>query len=301
MAFELLPKGPFNLQNQNKYFGGFPYLDDENKSIVITFPVEGWKESAAVVITQSSSGKIKGEVFGGAHDKEKAWKQALAVMSLDVNATDWPDIGKRDKVIKNLQEKFEYLRPTLFHSPYEAAAAFIIGHRISIKQGRAIRQNIAKEYGEKITIDNNYFFAFPKPQVLLQMEKHPGLSQEKIERLHGVAKAALDGWLERKQLKELQYVEAIEKIKTIRGIGDFFAQGILFRGAGVTDMVTGDDITPQAIQQLYGLNHEPDREEVLKIADNLKPFRMWTTVLMHVWVRSEGNIMRKITPYKKKR
>ncbi len=79
-----------------------------------------------------------------------AWQQALATLSLDSEATGWPEVGQRDPVIGHLQQTYQFLRPVLFHSPYEAAAAFIIGHRISIQQGRAIRQAMAREIGENL-------------------------------------------------------------------------------------------------------------------------------------------------------
>ncbi len=298
VQFSFVPKGPFNLLNQNKYFGGWPSLNDENNAIVQAFPVEGWSDSGAVVMEQSSDGKIRGEVLG-TKNSEKAWKQALANISLDVDARSWPEVGQRDQVIKNLQVKYDYLRPILFNSPYEAAVSFIIGHRISIKQGRALRQNISQEFGQEIKIGNKSFFAFPNPVVMQRIEKYPGLSGEKIVRLQGVAKAALEGLLDRKYLRSIPVEEALSKICTIRGIGKFFAQGILLRGAGLSDFVTEDDITPQAIQQLYKLDHEPNRAEVLEIADKWKPYRMWATVLMHVWIRSEGEIVRRNTPFSK--
>ena len=107
MKFSLTPKGTFNLLNQNQYFGGWPFLNDEKKVIVQVFPVEGWTESAAVVMEQSANGKIVGEVYGSKNDPEKAWNQALSNISLDVDATAWPEVGEHDKIIKNLQTKYD--------------------------------------------------------------------------------------------------------------------------------------------------------------------------------------------------
>jgi DNA-3-methyladenine glycosylase II len=110
----------------------------------------------------------------------------------------------------------------------------------------------------------------------------------KIERLHHVARAALEGTLDRARLRSLPEPEALAQLRTLPGIGEFFAQGILMRGAGLVDAVTEDDLTPRAIQLLYALPERPDRAAVLKRAEAWRPYRMWAVVLLNVWVRSQA-------------
>jgi DNA-3-methyladenine glycosylase II len=251
------------------------------------FPIEGWNSSAAVVMRQRGD-MITGDVYGaGEADAERAWQQALATVSLDADGAGFVDIGRRDPVIGRLQAEYQSLRPVLFHSPYEAACAFIIGHRITILQTRRIRQRLAEEVGASIDVDHTAFSAFPDPRALLKLETFPGIASMKIERLHHVARAALDGTLDRVRLRSLPEPEALTKLRTLPGIGEFFAQGILMRGAGLVDAVTDDDLTPRAIQLLYELRERPNRAAVLKRAEAWRPFRMWAIVLLNVWVRSQ--------------
>src|SRR5207244_11263974 len=109
----------------------------------------------------------------------------------------------------------------------------------------------------------------------------------KSERLHAPARAALDGMLDRRRLRALPEADALEQLQTLPGIGPFFAQGILMRGAGLVDAVTDDDLTPRAIQLLYELRERPDHAAVLKRAEAWRPYRMWTVVLLNVWLRSQ--------------
>ena len=282
--FEVIPQGPFDLETEATRFGGWPRLGD---GIVVAFPIEGWKSSAAVVMRQRGD-TITGDVHGaGEADAARAWQQALATVSLDVDGAGFVEVGRRDQVIGRLQVEYHNLRPVLFHSPYEAACAFIIGHRITIIQTRRIRQRLAEEIGASIEIDGTAFRAFPDPRALLKLEAFPGISSMKIERLHQVARAALEGTLDRARLRSLPEPEALAQLRTLPGIGEFFAQGILMRGAGLVDAVTDDDLTPRAIQLLYALPERPDRAAVLKRAEAWRPFRMWTIVLLNVWVRSQ--------------
>lgn len=277
--------GPFDLRSQNNFFGGWPVLEDtpEKFSIVICFPVEGWQESAAVIVTQMRDGVLYAATDGSG----KAVDQAIACLSLDIDATHWLSVGDGDTVIGSLQRKYNFLRPVLFHSPYEAAAGFIIGQRISIKQRQAIQKKLSEQHGEKFIIDEKEYFAFPTPQKLLEIQEFSSVNSNKIERLHGVAQAALDGLLDRKSLLSLSTNEALMRLESLNGIGLFYASGILFRGAGVVDGVSDDSLTKYAIQQAYKLQKEPTHPEVIKIAEKWKPFRMWCTVLIHIWLRRE--------------
>src|SRR5205807_395171 len=144
------------------HFGGWAGARGHQSGIVMAFPVEGWSASAAVVVSQGDDGMVSGTVHGSA-DADVAWRQALAVLSLDVDGTGYVDVGERDPIIGRLQRESAYLRPVLFHSPYEAACSFVIGHRIRITQGRAIRQRMAVAHGEAIDVDGAAAHAFPSP------------------------------------------------------------------------------------------------------------------------------------------
>jgi DNA-3-methyladenine glycosylase II len=196
-------------------------------------------------------------------------------------------------VIGELQNKYRFLRPILFNSPYEAAAGFIIGHRITIKQKQVLMKKMSEEIGEQIEIDGQVFPAFPGPQTLLTLTSYKGLSELKIERLHGVAEAALSGLLDRNSLRSIPVEQALAKLKSIPGIGPFFAQGILHRGAGLVDEITNDDLTQYAVQIAYKLSDLPGYNQVLERANLWKPFRMWAAVLLHIWLRREVGLPKK--------
>jgi len=288
-TFEMTPRGPFDLSYQRQFFGGWPAFETDPAAVAMAFPVEGWAESAVVVLRQPETGVITGTVYGVDEDNvQRAWEQALAILSLDVDGSGFPAVGQRDPVIDGLQRTHHFMRPTLFHSPYEAACNFVIGQRISIAQARSIRGRMAADSGEHITADGVELAAFPRPQQLLALQTVQGLPAEKLLRLHGIAQAALDGVLDRRRLRALPTETALAELTALRGVGAFSSQGILYRGAGVVDEITDDPVSKQAVQRLYGLDQPPDHAEVLSRAEAWRPFRMWCMVLLHVWMRGEG-------------
>jgi DNA-3-methyladenine glycosylase II len=274
------PLGPFSLADQNRYFGGWITATTESRGILMAFPVEGWHHCAAVQLHQNADGTITGTV-AGTGDPEAAWQQALAVLSLDVDGSGYPTVGEADPVIGALQREHAFLRPVLFHSPYEAACAFLIAHRLRISQGRAIRQRIAEQHGQAITVAGTVVHAFPTPQRLLQISAVPGITAEKIQRIHGIARAALDGRLDRDRLRGLPLQQAMAEMRQLHGIGDFFAAGIVLRGAGIVDAVPGDEITRTGVQRFYGLPAIPTPTQFDAIAHAWRPYRMWCSVLVH--------------------
>lgn len=287
MTRQITHKAPFSLRNQNSFFGGWPVVKDNESeyAIAITFPVEGWIDSATVVITEKDT-QLTAESFG-TKDPEKAIDQAIATLSLDIDDSGWEEVGKTDPFIAKLQKRYNYLRPVLFHSPYEAAAGFVIGQRISVKQRQAIQKKMSEEIGEKIKVGDQVFSAFPLPQTLLKLESFPSISENKVRRLHGISQAASEGNLDRANLLQMSIVDALKVLQDLNGIGPFYASGILYRGAGIVDDITNDNLTNYAFQQAYGLKEEPSHEEVLDIVKKWQPYRMWCEVLLHIWLRRE--------------
>jgi DNA-3-methyladenine glycosylase II len=268
-------RGPYDLARQSEFFGGWVQAGDHG--IVMAFPVEGWTHSAAVVVRQRDD-IVEGEVYGGSAN---AWAQALAVLSLDADGTGYPAVGERDPVIGALQRENAFVRPVLFHSPYEAACAFVIGHRLRIEQGRAIRRRMARDYGESFEVAGTTVHAFPAPRLLRELTAIPGVNNEKVARLHGIADAALDGRLDRARLRAMPAAEALADVRKLRGVGAFFAAGIVLRGAGLIDAVPDEAVTRAGMRRFYELGGEPADADVERITRAWRPYRMWCSVLIH--------------------
>src|SRR6202022_3080027 len=130
--FTMTPKGRFELARSREFFGGWPSAPDDTETIVMGFPVGGWRASAAIAVRQERGGRLVGEGYGAGPGAGRAWRQARATVSLDVDVRRYPALGRRDAVIGELQRRYGLVRPTLFSSPYEAAAHFVLSHRRSI-------------------------------------------------------------------------------------------------------------------------------------------------------------------------
>jgi 3-methyladenine DNA glycosylase/8-oxoguanine DNA glycosylase len=282
-TFAVSPLGPFDLLFQNQFFNPWPTVMSDPDVVVMAFPVEGWSGSAGVTLRQTSPHTVQISVHPGTGiDPERARDQALAAISLDVDGAGWPAVGQRDRVLGALQAQYRCIRPSMFHSPYEAAAAFVIGHRISVAQTRIIRARIAESHGDQIEIDGQRFAAFPGPERLLEIGDELGLNVVKVSRLRGIAAAAIDGVLDRGHLRSMSEPDALALLQTLDGVGPFFAQGILYRGAGIVDGAMTDPGALEYAREAYGLGEAAGRAELTEIVDGWAPYRSWATTLLHM-------------------
>ena len=133
------------------------------------------------------------------------------------------------------QRELDHLRPVCFYSAYEAATSFVIGQRIARRQSAVIKRDLAEELGDRPTVAGTPFPAFPRPERLLKLREARGLNQTKVERLHGLARAAIDGRLDTEVLRMLSPETALARLQELPGVGPFTAQGVYYRGCGIAD------------------------------------------------------------------
>ena len=291
--FEVTPRGPFSLAGAQDFAGGFtPGIGGGvvgASSISMAFPVEGTDSSAAVDIHQREDGVVVGRTDAPPALAEAVRRQAARSLSLDHDGTGWPAVGERDGVIGRLQEARGYLRPVCFYSAYEAATSFVIGQRISMRQGARVKEWLGEEFGDRPTVDGHEFVAFPRPAHLLEATSVPGLNEKKVGWLHGIARAAMEGRLNTDALAGMPREEALTSLRALPGVGEFTAEAVWLRGCGVVDeLPSSEETSLSAARDMYG-RPDLDRAGLVALAAAWRPYRMWATVLLRVgWNREMG-------------
>ncbi|GAA4620798.1 DNA-3-methyladenine glycosylase [Actinoallomurus vinaceus] len=220
--------------------------------------------------------RVLAEIDAHPDDVGPATEHARRILSLDVDGTGFAAID--DPHVARLRQEHPGLRPVLFHSPYEAACWSVIGHRIRIVQAAAIKQRMAERLGDRV----GGLASFPGPERLLTVTDVPGLPPVKIERLHGIARAALDGDLDAGRLRAMETAQALVELQRIPGIGLFSAELILIRGAGHPDVFPASERRlHDEMAHEYGL-HDPSPARLAAIAEAWRPYRSWVGLLLRV-------------------
>jgi len=234
--FTLQPRGPFSLKEAATFGFGQRAGADWDGAMRLAFCVDGYSAQVGVEVRQDADGDVHGTIAGEA-DLGLVRRQVARVLSLDHDGTEFTKVAERDPVIARLQQAAPGLRPPLFYSPYEAAAWSVLSARRPARQMMTIRQRLSEAHGATFDLAGQQLAAFPLPEALLEVTSFPGIPADKLERLHGVAKAALAGDLDATTLFALGPDEAMTRLQQIKGIGPFYSSLIVIRGTGFADVL----------------------------------------------------------------
>lgn len=256
-------RGPWSLATSRVFWEGFTpsaLAAADGDALRTVFRVErDWSRAAVEVVQQGDEARV---VVTGDGDLGAAAMQACRFLSLDVDARGWPDVGRRDPVIADAQERLPGLRPCGFHSPYEAAAWAVLSQRLRIVQAAHLRDTLVRRHGDD--------GAFPAPNALRTLDLD--LPGRKAEYLRAVAEAALDGRLDGAALRAVEPGEAVATVQEIKGLGPFAAELVVLRGANAPDgLPTHERRLDDEVTERYG-------RPVAEVSQRWRPFRTWAAV-----------------------
>lgn len=282
--FSITPQGAFSLAAAERFFGGWEGTTGTDASgavLRVAFLVDDWNGTAGLLVHQDDdSGDVHGEIVAsaGAPEPARVQTQLARVLSLDHDAAGYVEVGERDAVIGRLQRTADYLRPVLFHSPYEAACWAIVSSRVQQRQAQRLRGAMS----ERLEVDGVALDVWPAPERLLGRDAIDGLPAAKVERLHAIARAALDGDLDAAMLSALPADEAILRLQDLPGIGPFWATLIALRAVGPTDaLALGEPRMRRAAARAYDRPElERDDDAFVALAETWRPYRTWVSVLL---------------------
>ena len=284
-TFSIVPSGEFSLRESVEFGFGQRHADVYDGCMRLAFCQDDLATQVGVVVRQDAAG-VHGEVHGGNGDQSSIRAQVARILSLDHDAGGFAAVGERDPVIGALQQAAPGLLPPLFHSPYEAAVWSVISARRPAKQMADVRRRLSETHGRTFELAGRRLAALPTPEQLLAVNEFPGLPADKLSRLHGVARAALDGVLDVDRLQRFGPEVAAAELQKIKGIGPFYASLITIRGTGFTDVLPADEpLARDLVTRLYHLDKPCEKADFERIAEPWRPYRTWATVL----VRAAGH------------
>ena len=282
-TFTLRPTGAFSLRESAEFGFGPRQAAAFDGTMRLAFCADDLVHQVGVAVTQDGRG-VHGEILGaapGAAPVAQVAAQTARMLSLDVDARGYEAVAARDPVVARVLAAAPGLRPPLFHSPYEAAAWCVLSLRWGTRQAAAVRERLARAHGLPVEVAGVPMAAFPTPEQLLAVPAFEGVPPAKIERLHGVARAALDGRLSAEEIRRADPAEAMARLREIPGIGPFSASLIVIRASGVCDVPAEHEPRLAAIVgRLYGLPGPATAADMRRIGEAWRPFRTWVGVLL---------------------
>jgi DNA-3-methyladenine glycosylase II len=283
MNFELVAQGPYALSASSDFLCGFTPASGASAysrgELQLGFLLEPTFEPVVVSLTQRGQ-RVLVEC---AHslDQQSLAQQLARMLSLDRDATGFAGLAQRDAVLAAALAERPGFRPVCFPSAYEAAVWGVLAQRTPMRVAAQLKLRLAERCGGLRQHDGREFIAAPPPARLLELTQAPGVPRLKLERLQGIARAALAGKLDTEQLRARERVEAIAALSTLAGVGLWTAELIFMRGCGVSDELTASEPRVfEAVGEAYGLGRAASAAELCELAQGWRPYRSWVSVLL---------------------
>ncbi|MGH7765613.1 MAG: DNA-3-methyladenine glycosylase family protein [Candidatus Dormibacteraceae bacterium] len=281
-SFDIEPLGGYSLRESAGFIDAWHEAPSDGGQaeghLHLAFHTDGDWVPAGVCLTQDGGGRVHGSVYGAA-EAERVRKQVARILSLDVDGTQWPDVGRHDPVVARLQAIFPGFRPVNWSNAYEAAAWCLVSSRISMRQAQGVKDRMSRELGAPVDIHGHRLYCFPDPDQLVHLAKFQGLFGRKAEYLSSLGTADLAGDLDTETLRALPREEALTALQRLHGIGEFGSQLVRLRAlSAVDELPTQEPRLLEAIRSAYGLSSTPGLHQLEEIAEKWRPYRMWVAV-----------------------
>lgn len=284
--FVFVPRGPFSLAHAADVMAHFPPFRHQPTSpsghVRLGFISDQDHCPVAVSLRKEAYGSVLHGTVAGSTNIDRVRKQVGRIFALDRDGTGFAALAKRDPKLAPVLAMFEGLRPVSFTSPYECACWAIISQRIPSELAASIVGQLVAKHGARILLEDAPITVFPSPEKLLTIEGVAGLPKVKMDRLHAVARAALDGRLDADALAKLPEEAALDHLRALPGIGPFWASAIWLRACGKVDHFPNEPISIAALGALHGLGDQPEPEALASIVELYRPYGMWVAFLLRV-------------------
>jgi AraC family transcriptional regulator of adaptative response / DNA-3-methyladenine glycosylase II len=199
----------------------------------------------------------------------------------DLNA-DWAAIAQSlgaDPALTSRIRAEPGLRVPGCWNGFELTVRAILGQEMTLKEATVLAGRITESYGKPISNAEDLTHLFPTPEVLADAKLAGlGLSEERVETIHGLARAVCDGEICFERIVDSDAF--LGRLRKITGIDHRTAQYVGMRALGNTDAFPIGDV---GLLRALGLRTSSELE---KRAEAWRPWRSYAS--MYLWSTMKG-------------
>jgi DNA-3-methyladenine glycosylase II len=179
-----------------------------------------------------------------------------------------------DPVLARIIDARPDFRPRAWMDELPALDAFgtlvfqVAGQQLSVRATRTILSRLQDHFGGRMPTAAELLAA--DPQVL----RDSGFSARKGATLRALAEQFADGRLSEEGLSRMTDDEVVRVLTEVPGIGPWTANGFLLVALDRPDVfLSGDLALRHTMARVYGLDHLPTEDEMVRLADRWRPYR----------------------------
>ncbi len=209
--------------------------------------------------------------------REDAQKLAEEMLGLGVNLRPFYDLVVEDGVIGPLVRQFMGVKPPRYPTLFEALINSIASQQVTLNLGILLLDRLAEKFGAVFVDQGDPLYAFPRPADLADVPedeiKKLGFSRQKVRAIREIAGSIVSQRLDLARLDGMTDPEAIEFLRSLRGIGRWSAEYVLLRGLRRLETFPGDDIGAQNnLRRIFQLDHKPTYDEIKQLTRRWHPY-----------------------------
>lgn len=226
------------------------------------------------------------EVILGEIDEEKICHFVKEWFDLERDLMPFYQLLKQDEDLKYMVSDYHGLRLLGIPDLFEALCWSIIGQQINLSFAYKLKRRLTETYGETQTYQNTDFYLFPKAEIIASLTveelKNMQFSTRKAEYLIEIARHFSNGFLSKTMLESLSTEEAIKKLVSIRGIGEWTANYALMKSLKRLECVTYGDVgLYNALNSLKNFPKKPLRKDLNTFFEGFKDWEAYT--VFYLW------------------
>lgn len=158
------------------------------------------------------------------------------LLGLTVDLSGFTAMAKRDPLLSPIAERMRGVKPPRFPSVFEALINGVACQQLSLAVGIHLLNRLTQAHGRPVSDDPDGPRAFPDPEQLATVQpeqlKLHGFSLSKARTIVETAQAIVAGGLDLEAMEQLDDLAAIERLRSLRGIGRWTAEYVMLRGLG---------------------------------------------------------------------
>lgn len=226
------------------------------------------------------------EVLLGEYDEEKIRQFVTEWFDLERDLSPFYNLLAQDQDLKYMTSSYYGLRLLGIPDLFEALCWSIIGQQINLHFAYKLKRRLTETYGETICHQQVDFYIFPKVEMIASLTveelKNLQFSTRKAAYLIEIARHFSEGLLSKKMLESLSTDEAIKKLVSIRGIGEWTANYALMKSLKRLECITYGDVgLYKALNSLKNFPKKPLRKDLESFFNTFKNWEAYT--VFYLW------------------
>ncbi|HJR08817.1 MAG TPA: AlkA N-terminal domain-containing protein [Pyrinomonadaceae bacterium] len=190
--------------------------------------------------------KLAPERFVTPQILDEAAQTLSDMFSLTHDLAGWHERLKRDALMRRLEAEHRGLRLARWPTLFESLLTSILLQQIATSVAVTLRRRVVERYGERLEMDDEIFYAFPRAEALsragIEELRSLGMSNAKATCIVEVARACASGELSSASLEKEDNETVIARLSSLRGIGRWTAEWVLMLHFGRTDVFAASDL-----------------------------------------------------------